>query len=234
MKLNEINPKYDNFKKKKRVGRGIGSGHGKTAGRGMKGQKSRSGVSINGFEGGQMPLHMRMPKHGFNSLNRTKKIEIKTTFFNVLLKKKKIKYKQELNISDVKLLLKSKKNTKIKILFGEKLDGPIKIEAHGGSKNAVEEFKRVGGDLKIVGFSRDKSSKVLNKSNKKTTSNNNSKNLKKNSDENSSQRKEDSSNLNEEKLETKNIKVTSKTSSKKKPLNKPILKKQVSKLDKKK
>tara|TARA_B100001027_G_scaffold29552_1_gene17524 strand:- start:663 stop:1367 length:705 start_codon:yes stop_codon:yes gene_type:complete len=234
MKLNEINSKYDNLKKKKRVGRGIGSGHGKTAGRGMKGQKSRSGVSINGFEGGQMPLHMRMPKHGFNSLNRTKKIEIKTTFFNVLLKKKKIKYKQELNISDVKLLLKSKKNTKIKILFGEKLDGPIKIEAHGGSKNAVEEFKRVGGDLKIVGFSRDKSSKVLNKSNKKTTSNNNSKNLKKNSDENSSQRKEDSSNLNEEKLETKNIKVTSKTSSKKKPLNKPILKKQVSKLDKKK
>ena len=234
MKLNEINSKYDNLKKKKRVGRGIGSGHGKTAGRGMKGQKSRSGVSINGFEGGQMPLHMRMPKHGFNSLNRTKKIEIKTTFFNVLLKKKKIKYKQELNISDVKLLLKSKKNTKIKILFGEKLDGPIKIEAHGGSKNAVEEFKRVGGDLKIVGFSRDKSSKVLNKSNKKTTSNNNSKNLKKNSDENSSQRKDDSSNINEEKLETKNIKVTSRTSSKKNGLNKPILKKQVSKLDKKK
>ena len=234
MKLNEINSKYDNLKKKKRVGRGIGSGHGKTAGRGMKGQKSRSGVSINGFEGGQMPLHMRMPKHGFNSLNRTKKIEIKTTFFNVLLKKKKIKYKQELNISDVKLLIKSKKNSKIKILFGEKLDGPIKIEAHGGSKNAVEEFKRVGGDLKIVGFSRDKSSKVLNKSNKKTTSNNNSKNLKKNSDENSSQRKEDSSNLNEEKLETKNIKVTSNSSSKKKALNKPILKKKVSKLDKKK
>ena len=234
MKLNEINSKYDNLKKKKRVGRGIGSGHGKTAGRGMKGQKSRSGVSINGFEGGQMPLHMRMPKHGFNSLNRTKKIEIKTTFFNVLLKKKKIKYKQELNISDVKLLIKSKKNSKIKILFGEKLDGPIKIEAHGGSKNAVEEFKRVGGDLKIVGFSRDKSSKVLNKSNKKTTSNDNSKNLKKNSDENSSQRKDDSSNINEEKLETKNIKVTSRTSSKKNGLNKPILKKQVSKLDKKK
>ena len=65
MKLNEIKNDSLKLQKRKRVGRGIGSGFGKTCGRGMKGQKSRSGVSINGFEGGQMPLHMRMPKHGF-------------------------------------------------------------------------------------------------------------------------------------------------------------------------
>ena len=67
MKLNQIKSESLRLRKRKRVARGIGSGTGKTAGRGMKGQKSRSGVSINGFEGGQMPLHMRMPKHGFKS-----------------------------------------------------------------------------------------------------------------------------------------------------------------------
>ena len=70
MKLNELRTPSSNLKQRKRVGRGIGSGKGKTGGRGVKGQKSRTGVSINGFEGGQMPLHMRMPKHGFKS--RTK------------------------------------------------------------------------------------------------------------------------------------------------------------------
>ncbi len=234
MKLNEITSKYDNLKKRKRVGRGIGSGYGKTAGRGMKGQKSRSGVSINGFEGGQMPLHMRMPKHGFNSLNRTKKIEIKTTFFNVLLKKKMIKDNQELNISEIKSLIRSKKNTKVKILFGEKLNGPIKIEAHGGSKNAIKEFKRVGGNLKIIEFFRDESSKITDKSNKKNTPNHNLKKSKKKSDDKSSKIKDNDFNINNEKLETKGSKVTSNASRKKKALKKPNLKKEVSKLNKKK
>ena len=88
MKLNEIRVK-NSEKKRKRVGRGIGSGKGKTAGRGMKGQKSRTGVSINGFEGGQMPLHMRMPKHGFNSRKKKKKVVLKTDLINTLIEKKK-------------------------------------------------------------------------------------------------------------------------------------------------
>ena len=76
MKLNEIRDNEGAHKKRLRVGRGPGSGKGKTAGRGVKGQKSRSGVAINGFEGGQMPLHMRMPKRGFNSLNPKKLVEV--------------------------------------------------------------------------------------------------------------------------------------------------------------
>ena len=74
MKLNEIGASKEKLKKRKRICRGIGSGKGKTGGRGMKGQKSRTGVSINGFEGGQMPLHMRMPKHGFKSRSKIKKV----------------------------------------------------------------------------------------------------------------------------------------------------------------
>ena len=77
MKLNQIKSESLRLRKRKRVARGIGSGTGKTAGRGMKGQKSRSGVSINGFEGGQMPLHMRMPKHGFKSKKKKKNSHFK-------------------------------------------------------------------------------------------------------------------------------------------------------------
>ena len=83
MKLNSLNLNDLQKKKEKRVCRGIGSGKGKTGGRGMKGQKSRTGVSINGFEGGQMPLHMRMPKHGFKS-RKNKKTILKTDFIKLL------------------------------------------------------------------------------------------------------------------------------------------------------
>src|ERR1700733_1784999 len=76
MKLNELSDLAGATKKRKRVGRGIGSGKGKTAGRGVKGQKARTGVAINGFEGGQMPLHMRMPKRGFNKPNRKQYAEV--------------------------------------------------------------------------------------------------------------------------------------------------------------
>ena len=94
MRLNELKSSNEKQKKRKRICRGIGSGKGKTGGRGMKGQKSRTGVSINGFEGGQMPLHMRMPKHGFKSKLKYKKVILKTDFFNLLLKKKLSKRKQ--------------------------------------------------------------------------------------------------------------------------------------------
>ena len=156
MKLNEfktINQKI----KKKRICRGIGSGKGKTGGRGMKGQKSRTGVSINGFEGGQMPLHMRMPKHGFKSKSKIKKIILKTDFINQLLEKKLISDKAKLNIGQITNLSKSNKNSYVKFLFGKKLDKTVSVQAHAVSANALKEFKRIGGDVDIIKFKKETS-----------------------------------------------------------------------------
>ena len=153
MKLNEFKI-TDQKTKKKRICRGIGSGKGKTGGRGMKGQKSRTGVSINGFEGGQMPLHMRMPKHGFKSKSKLRKIVLKTDFINYLLEKKIISDKAKLDIAQIKTLSKSNKNSYVKFLFGKKLDKPVSIEAHAVSASALKEFKRVGGEVDIIKFKK--------------------------------------------------------------------------------
>jgi len=155
MKLNEI--KIDTkLKKRKRVGRGIGSGKGKTAGRGMKGQKSRTGVSINGFEGGQMPLHMRMPKHGFKSRKKTNKMILKTDFINNLLEKKIIKENSKLSINELSIHSKTKKNVFIKILLGQKLNKAVNLESHSASDSAKKEFERIGGSISIVKFKKVK------------------------------------------------------------------------------
>ena len=153
MKLNEFKT-IDQKTKRKRICRGIGSGKGKTGGRGMKGQKSRTGVSINGFEGGQMPLHMRMPKHGFKSKSKLRKIILKTDFINQLLEKKIISDKAKLDIAQIKTLSKSNKNSYVKFLFGKKLDKPVSIEAHAVSASALKEFKRVGGEVDIIKFKK--------------------------------------------------------------------------------
>jgi len=152
MKLNELKTPSSNSKQKKRVGRGIGSGKGKTGGRGIKGQKSRTGVSINGFEGGQMPLHMRMPKHGFKSRSKIKNKVFKTDFINYLLDKKAVKEKTTVNISQLYELISAKKDSHIKVLMGQKLKGSISIEVHAASKGVIKEFKRVGGEIKIIDF----------------------------------------------------------------------------------
>ena len=155
MKLNEI--KIDSkLKKRKRVGRGIGSGKGKTAGRGMKGQKSRTGVAINGFEGGQMPLHMRMPKHGFKSRKKIDKIILKTDLINNLLDKKIIKENSKLSINELSIHSKSKKNVFIKILLGQKLNKAVNLESHSASDSAKKEFERIGGSISIVKFKKIK------------------------------------------------------------------------------
>jgi len=154
MKLNEIGTSREKLKKRKRICRGIGSGKGKTGGRGMKGQKSRTGVSINGFEGGQMPLHMRMPKHGFKSRSKIKKVVLKTDFINYLLEKKIVKEKSLVKIEQILNLSKSGKKSFIKILLGKKLEKPISLETHAASKSVFEEFKRVGGDLTIIDFKK--------------------------------------------------------------------------------
>ena len=151
MKLNEI--KIDKHLKRnpKRVGRGIGSGKGKTCGRGMKGQKSRSGVSINGFEGGQMPLHMRLPKHGFKNNFKKNYFLVSTDLLNNLLKAKKIKPEKKVSIQDLKNLNLnlSPKYKGVKILAGSDLSDKIVIEANAASKKAIEIFKKVGGGIEI-------------------------------------------------------------------------------------
>ena len=152
MKLNEIKIDSSLKRKPKRIGRGIGSGKGKTCGRGMKGQKSRSGVSINGFEGGQMPLHMRLPKHGFKNNFKKNYFLISTDLINNLVKTKKISSSKKITISDfVKMNLKiSSKYKGIKILSGSNLNTKIDIEANAASKKALDLFKKTGGKIDIL------------------------------------------------------------------------------------
>ncbi len=185
MKLNEFKT-IDQKTKRKRICRGIGSGKGKTGGRGMKGQKSRTGVSINGFEGGQMPLHMRMPKHGFKSNSKLRKIILKTDFINQLLEKKKISDKTKLDIGQIITLSNSKKNSYVKFLFSKKLDKPVSIQTHAVSASALKEFKRVGGEVDIIKFKKEppiKSNKTKkNDIKEKQVSKDSKKTLKKNLD----------------------------------------------------
>lgn len=169
MKLNDI--KLEKYKPKvaKRVGRGIGSGKGKTAGRGVKGQKSRTGVSINGFEGGQMPLHMRMPKHGFKSRFKKEFLILDTKKINFLLDNKKISKTKKVLISDLENLniTMKLKYSGLKILYNEKLKEAIKIQAHKASKNAIKEFERVGGEIEIVEVDKKSSKNKLDNSKNK-------------------------------------------------------------------
>lgn len=161
MKLNEIKIDRLKLKKSKRICRGIGSGKGKTGGRGVKGQKSRTGVSINGFEGGQMPLHMRMPKHGFKNRFKKKYIILQTSKIKELIKSKKLSSSKKIGIKDIENSYKSLKSdySGFKILLSEKLDSSISIEAHKASKSAIKEFERVGGSIEIIEYEKRKVTK---------------------------------------------------------------------------
>ena len=137
-------------KSKIRVGRGIGSGKGKTSGRGVKGQKSRSGVAIKSFEGGQMPLYRRLPKRGFNPIGKTNVAILNLEKIQSYIDKKNIKTSDVLN-SDLlkKLKLINKNSNKLKILgFGE-IKTKINIEADLASKSAVEKLEKVGGSIQL-------------------------------------------------------------------------------------
>ena len=137
-------------KLKIRVGRGIGSGKGKTSGRGVKGQKSRSGVAIKSFEGGQMPLYRRLPKRGFNSLRNQHIAILNLEKIQSLLDKKKIKSSDIINSELLKKLkIINKNSTKLKILgFGDIKD-KINIEANLASKSAVEKLEKIGGSIQL-------------------------------------------------------------------------------------
>jgi large subunit ribosomal protein L15 len=138
-------------KKKIRVGRGIGSGKGKTSSRGHKGQKSRSGVAIKSFEGGQMPLYRRLPKRGFKSLNKDVTAILNLSKLQSMLDKSKNDLK---NSIDLKILkeknLVNKKYLKLKILGTGEIKKNIEISAHAASKQALKKIEKAGGKINIV------------------------------------------------------------------------------------
>ena len=147
----ELNNLVKNNKKKIRVGRGIGSGKGKTSTRGHKGQKSRSGVAIKSFEGGQMPLYRRLPKRGFKSLNKKNIAILNLSKIQNFLDKKNSQLKPffDLEILKEKNLI-NKKYLKLKILGKGELKTKIEVSAHFASKQAQEKIEKAGGKLKIV------------------------------------------------------------------------------------
>ena len=137
-------------KTKIRVGRGIGSGKGKTSGRGVKGQKSRSGVAIKSFEGGQMPLYRRLPKRGFNPINKVSIAILNLDKIQLYIDKKNIKISDTLN-SDLlkKLKLINKNSIKLKILGSGVIKDKINIEADLASKSAVAKLEKIGGSIQL-------------------------------------------------------------------------------------
>ena len=156
MKLNEIKDNIGSTKSRKRIGRGIGSGTGKTSGKGHKGQKSRSGVSIKGFEGGQMPIHRRLPKRGFKNINRINYTELNLDNIQKLIdgkkidSKKTISYKTLLDLG----LVKSKK-AKIKLLAKGDIKVKIDIEVSASSKSAKDNIEKNGGTVIILDEKKD-------------------------------------------------------------------------------
>ena len=147
IKLNNINKLK---KPKLRVGRGIGSGKGKTSGRGVKGQKSRSGVAIKSFEGGQMPLYRRLPKRGFNPILKNHIAILNLEKIQSYIDKKKLKISDVIN-SDLlkKLKLINKNSTKLKILGTGEIKDKINIEANLASKSAVDKLEKIGGSIQL-------------------------------------------------------------------------------------
>ena len=141
--------------KKIRVGRGIGSGKGKTSGRGVKGQKSRSGVAIKSFEGGQMPLYRRLPKRGFNPVNKNDVAVINLGYLQKLIDTKKIKIEGKISIETFKRSKLFRKSVnKIKVLSNGDFNSKIDIEADYSSKIAKEKIEKAGGQITLKNQSK--------------------------------------------------------------------------------
>ena len=137
-------------KHKLRVGRGIGSGKGKTSGRGVKGQKSRSGVAIKSFEGGQMPLYRRLPKRGFNPIGKKQIAILNLNKIQTYIDKKNINSSDIINTELLKKLnLINKNSKKLKILGSGEIKDKINIEADLASKSAVEKLEKIGGSIQL-------------------------------------------------------------------------------------
>ena len=138
-------------KKKIRVGRGIGTGKGKTSSRGHKGQKSRSGVAIKSFEGGQMPLYRRLPKRGFKSLNKKSIAILNLSKIQNIIEKFKNEIKNSLDLKTLKEKnLVNKKFIKLKILGTGEIKNNIEISAHFASKQALAKIEKAGGKISLI------------------------------------------------------------------------------------
>ena len=156
MKLNEITDNDGAHYKYKRVGRGIGSGKGKTAGRGGKGQTARSGVRIKGFEGGQMPLHRRLPKRGFTNIFRVEFAEINLDRIQDAIDAKLLDAKDTINAES---LVKSgairRAKGGVRLLGRGEIKAKLTIEVHGASKSAIAAVEKAGGTVKILAPKKD-------------------------------------------------------------------------------
>ena len=147
----DLNNLIKNNKKKIRVGRGIGSGRGKTSSRGHKGQKSRSGVSIKSFEGGQMPLYRRLPKRGFKSLKNDYIAILNLSKIQLILEKKNYDIKSSLSLKILKEKnLINKKFKKLKILGAGEIKKNVEILANYASKQALAKIEKAGGKINII------------------------------------------------------------------------------------
>ena len=148
--MTNLNSTSKFIKKKMRVGRGIGSGKGKTCGRGVKGQKSRSGVAIKSFEGGQMPLYRRLPKRGFNPINKTFVAIVNLDKIQKFIDQKTIKESETINSNLLKKLkLINKNSQKLKVLGTGEIKSKIIIEADLISKSAKEKLEKIGSTVQI-------------------------------------------------------------------------------------
>ena len=151
MKLTEIADNAGSRKKRMRVGRGIGSGKGKTSGRGGKGQTARSGVRIKGFEGGQMPMHRRLPKRGFNNVFRVEYAEINLDRLQEAIDAKAIDAGSAINAESlVKAGVLRRAKAGVRLLGRGELKAKINIEVYGASKSAIEAVEKAGGSVKIL------------------------------------------------------------------------------------
>ena len=151
MKLNSIRDNVGANQERKRIGRGIGSGTGKTSGKGHKGQKARSGVAIKGFEGGQMPIHRRLPKRGFNNINRVPNVELNIEKIDKLIDTKVIDPKKVINHKTLmEIGLVKSENSKIKLLGKCEIKNKINIEVTSTSSAAKEMVEKIGGSVLTV------------------------------------------------------------------------------------
>lgn len=150
MKLHELRPADGSTHNRKRVGRGPGSGKGKTAGRGIKGQKSRSGVALNGYEGGQMPLYQRLPKRGFNKPNRKKFAVVNLGLLQKFIDAKKIDTSAA--ITEDALVasgLVRRKLDGVRVLAKGDFSAKVELNVTGASKQAVELIEKAGGSVTL-------------------------------------------------------------------------------------
>lgn len=152
MRLNDLREKPGATKARKRVGRGIGSGSGKTSGRGVKGQKSRSGVAINGFEGGQMPLYRRLPKRGFKNIFAKSFNVVSVGRIQAAIDAKKLDAKEPVTVEALKAAgVVRRAKDGVRLLGDGDISAKVTIEVAGASKSAIEKVEKAGGAVKVAG-----------------------------------------------------------------------------------